>query len=173
MERAKRLRWLGIDRGTWDRTEVDKSYWWQYFVDEIGLKCHMNDLQAAIGLVQLKKLSFMNERRKKIVTKYFDGLKDIMQIELPMRDDEIFKSAWHIFHIKCTHRNELSEFLQKKGINTGVHYTPIHLYRCYGNRPKLKNAEKLKERILTLPLYPSLKESEVNYIIDSIRKFYE
>jgi len=55
-ERAKRLRWLGIDKGTWDRTEVDKSYWWQYFVDEIGLKCHMNDIAAAIGLVQLDKL---------------------------------------------------------------------------------------------------------------------
>ncbi|MBI4765598.1 MAG: DegT/DnrJ/EryC1/StrS family aminotransferase [Deltaproteobacteria bacterium] len=121
MERAKRLRWLGIDKGTWDRTEVDKSYWWQYFVDEIGLKCHMNDLQAAIGLVQLKKLSSMNNRRRKIVNLYFEGLKDIQEIELPLHDDEIFKSAWHIFHIKCLKRNDLSEFLREKGINTVYH----------------------------------------------------
>ena len=56
MQRSKRLRWLGIDKGTWDRTATDKSYWWQYFVDEIGLKCHLNDIAAAIGLVQLRRL---------------------------------------------------------------------------------------------------------------------
>jgi perosamine synthetase len=173
METAKRLRWLGIDKGTWDRTELDKSYWWQYFVDEIGLKCHMNDIQAAIGITQLNKLDFMNKRRKEIVEKYFEGLINIPEIELPAKDDEIFQSSWHIFHIKCHRRNELSEFLQKKGINTGVHYTPIHLYRCYGNRPKLKTAERLKERILTLPLYPSLKDQEVNLVINSIKKFYK
>jgi len=64
--RAKRLRWLGIDKSTWDRTEVDKSYWWQYMVDEIGLKCHMNDIAASIGLVQLRKLEALNGRRREM-----------------------------------------------------------------------------------------------------------
>ena len=83
MERAKRLRWLGIDKGTWDRTELDKSYWWEYVVDEIGLKCHMNDISAAIGLVQLEKLGRTNDRRRAIARLYFDGLGDIEEMTLP------------------------------------------------------------------------------------------
>lgn len=172
-ERAKRLRWLGIDKGTWDRTELDKSYWWQYQVDEIGLKCHMNDIAASIGLVQLDKLSQSNGRRKEIVKMYFDGLSNIAQLELPPKDDDIYQSAWHIFCIKCESRDELSLFLQDNGIATGVHYTPIHTYRCYGNRPYLKNAEALQHRILTLPLYPNLTDSEVSYVIDKICEFYQ
>jgi len=171
-ERAKRLRWLGIDKGTWDRSELDKSYWWQYQVNEIGLKCHMNDIAAAIGLVQLDKLPQSNGRRKEIVEMYFDGLGDIAQVELPPRDDEIYQSSWHIFHIKCEARDDLSVFLQDNGIATGVHYTPIHTYKCYGNRPYLKNAEALQHRILTLPLYPSLTDEEVGYVIEKILEFF-
>lgn len=171
-ERAKRLRWLGIDKGTWDRTELDKSYWWQYHVDEVGLKCHMNDIAAAIGLVQLDKLPRSNGRRKEIVEMYFEGLNDIAELELPLRDDEVYQSAWHIFHIKCEARNELSVFLQENGVATGVHYTPIHTYKCYGNKPCLPNAEALQHRILTLPLYPDLTDKEVNYVIEKISEFY-
>lgn len=171
-ERAQRLRWLGIDKSTWDRSELDRSYWWQYQVDEIGLKCHMNDISAAIGLVQLQKLQRMNDRRREIVKMYFSGLKDIPQLTLPLADDEIFQSSWHIFHIKCDLRNELSLYLQDRGIATGVHYTPIHTYRCYGNRACLPNAEELQARILSLPLYPGLSDQEVSQVVQAIHDFY-
>jgi perosamine synthetase len=171
-ERAKRLRWLGIDKGTWDRTELGRSYWWQYDVDEIGLKCHMNDIVASIGLVQLGKLSEMNDQRRKVVERYFEGLADVPQVELPARDDEAHQSSWHIFHIKCEARDNLSVFLRERGINTGVHYTPIHTYKCYGNRPVLETAERLQGRILTLPLYPDLREEEIEAVIEAIREFY-
>jgi perosamine synthetase len=170
--RAKRLRWLGIDKGTWDRTEVDKSYWWQYQVDEIGLKCHMNDISASIGLVQLAKLDQMNSRRREIASRYFEGLTGIPEIELPPDDDASFHSAWHIFHIKCERRDELSVFLGNKGIATGVHYTPIHTYRCYGNRATLKVAEELQHRILSLPMHPGLSDDDVYSVIKATRTFY-
>lgn len=172
-ERAKRLRWLGIDKGTWDRTATDRSYWWQYCVEEIGLKCHMNDISASIGLAQLKKLPQMNGRRREIVHLYFEGLAGVSQVELPPDDDSAHSSAWHIFHIKCEHRDKLSVFLQSKCISTGVHYTPIHTYRCYGNRPSLPVAEALEKRLLTLPLYPGLADDEVHHVIQSIRQFYK
>jgi perosamine synthetase len=171
-ERAKRLRWLGIDKGTWDRTTLDRSYWWEYLVDEIGLKCHMNDIAASLGLVQLQKLEKMNARRLEIVNHYFEAFKDLEEIELPLKDDEIFQSSWHIFHVKCKDRDVLAEYLQKEGIATGVHYKPIHLYKCYNQKTHLENAEKLQDRILTLPLYPDLTDNEVNYVIDKILQFY-
>ena len=171
-ERAKRLRWLGIDKGTWDRTAADRSYWWQYNVDEVGLKCHMNDIQAAIGLVQLEKLERMNARRREIVQRYREGLRAIPQIALPLEDDDAFRSAWHIFHIKCDRRDELSVFLQQNGISTGVHYTPIHTYRCYGNIPTLPVAEAVSRRLLTLPLFPDLTDPQVDEIVAAIHAFY-
>lgn len=172
-DRAKRLRWLGIDKGTWDRTGADKSYWWEYMVDEIGLKCHLNDIAAAIGLVQLQKLDKMNEYRRQIKDLYNKGLKDIDRIILPVDDDQDHQSSWHIYSISCDLRNELSVFLQQKGISTGVHYKPIHLYKCYGNTPHLPVSEQLFTRLLSLPMYSGLRDEEVHFVIDCIHDFYK
>ena len=100
MERSKRLRWLGIDRGTWDRTSTDKSYWWQYFVDEIGLKCHLNDIAAAIGLVQLRRLEAMNARRREIAERYSQAFAAHDFLETPPADTADFQSSWHIYCLK-------------------------------------------------------------------------
>jgi len=170
-ERAKKLRWLGINKGTWDRTDGNKSYWWEYSVDEIGLKCHMNDIQAAIGLIQLKKLDKMNKRRAEIAGMYTEGLKGV--VETPMMDTPNSQSSWHIYCIKCDNRNGLSEHLKSIGIVTGVHYSPIHLYRCYGNITKLPRAEKLFERILSLPMHPNLTDEEVYQVIQEIIFYYK
>jgi perosamine synthetase len=171
--RAKRLRWLGIDKGTWDRTELDKSYWWQYFVDEIGLKCHMNDISAAIGLVQLTKLNKMNERRREIACMYSEMFRRYDFIEIPPEDDNIFQSSWHIYALKVPKRDELSVYLQNQGIATGVHYTPIHFYSCYGNRPSLMKAESIFKKIISLPIYPDMTDNEVEGVIGHLLDFYK
>ena len=170
IDRSKKLRWLGIDKGTWTRTDSNKSYWWEYGVEDIGLKCHANDILSAIGLVQLYKLEEANNLRKHRVQRYIAELSSIEQIELPQYDDE---SSWHLFCIKCEKRDELSLYLKENGVSTGVHYKPIHLYTCYGNIPRLPVAELIFEKILTLPLFPSLTDSELQKIIFLIHKFYD
>ena len=170
-DRAKRVRWLGIDKGTWDRTEADRSYWWEYSVDEIGLKCHMNDITAAIGLIQMRKLSSMNARRREIAERYSDGLGDLSWLQIPPKDTAESISSWHIYSIQCEQRDDLQVFLQEKGIGTGVHYKPIHLYSCYGNQTRLPVAERVFQRILSMPMHPGLTNDEVNYIIETVRSF--
>jgi perosamine synthetase len=170
-ERAKRLRWLGIDKGTWDRTDGDRSYWWEYSVDEIGLKCHMNDIVAAIGLVQLGKLPTMNHRRLQIAERYTQELDDLPWLQTPPMDSETSKSSWHIYSVQCDLRDDLASFLQEKGIGTGVHYKPIHLYPCYGKRPSLPVSERVFKRVLSLPMHPGLTDDDVSHIIETIRSF--
>ncbi len=170
-DRAKRLRWLGIDKGTWDRTKLDQSYWWEYFVDEIGLKCNMNDIAAAIGLAQLKKLDAMNARRKRIAGMYSEAFAGIGWIEIPPSDDQEFQSAWHIYCIKAEGRDRLSTHLQERGVTVGVHYKPIHLYSCYGNRATLPVAEKAFRKILSLPMHPGLTDQDVGRVIEAISSF--
>jgi len=172
MERCKRLRWLGIDKGTWDRTATDNSYWWQYFVDEIGLKCHMNDIAAAIGLVQLRRLRAMNARRREIARQYTEAFARYDFIETPPADDSVCESSWHIYCIKTPQRDELSMYLQSRGIATGVHYAPIHLYKCYGNQPHLPRAEEIFARIISLPMYPDMTDADIQQVIDSITDYY-
>jgi perosamine synthetase len=170
--RAKRLRWLGIDKGTWDRTEGDRSYWWEYSVDEIGLKCHMNDIAAAMGLVQLARLDAMNARRAKIADMYTAALANVPEVKTPPPDGDGSCSSWHIYCIQCERRDDLSVWLQERGISTGVHYKPVHTYRCYGNRPVLKSAELVFPLVLTLPMYSILTDDEVEQVVSGITSFY-
>ncbi len=170
-DRSKRLRWMGIDKGTWDRTEGDKRYVWDYAVSEIGFKSHMNDITAAIGLVQLKKLDQMNARRRDIARRYTTELSGLPWLELPPGDTVTSSSSWHIYCIQSDYRDDLNAFLGQQGIGTGVHYRPIHTYECYGNHPYLPVAELVFRRILSLPMHPGLTDADVDHIIASIRAF--
>jgi len=172
-DRAKKLRWLGIDKGTWDRTGTDQSYWWEYQVDEIGLKCHMNDIAAAIGLVQLHKLDKMNARRNEIAARYTEAFSECESIKTPPAIPDDWYSSGHIYCIRADDRNGLSIYLKENDIATGVHYKPIHTYKCYGNRPVLPNAERVFEEILSLPMYPGLTDDDVEYVVEKIVAYYK
>jgi len=171
-ERAQWLRWLGIDKGTWERTRNSMGYWWEYAVREIGLKCHMNDIQATIGLVQLRKLEAMNARRREIARMYTDAFRRSGVVQPPPDDTEESMSSWHIYCVRAAMRDELCMALQEMGVTTGVHYKPIHLYNCYGNRPSLPIAERVFPNILSLPMHPGLTDEDVQTVIGEIEAFY-
>ena len=163
--RALRLRWLGIDKSTWSRSDVDRRYWWEYHIEETGFKYHRNDIAAAIGLVQLAKLDEMQDRRRRLVAQYLEELAGVPDLRLPVHDEE---SSWHLFAIRTPHRNALSMFLQAQGVSTGVHYKPIHLYPLY-HKYSLPVAERVWQHLLTLPLYPALTSEQVSSICDLVR----
>ena len=171
-ERARKLRWFGINQDTWHRSEKGISYKWEYSIDEIGMKAQMDDIHAAIGLVQLKKVDKANQRRQKIVNMYREGLKNIREIEVAPEPNPEFESSNHLFFIKAEHRDGLNHHLAENQICTGLHYKPLHLYDCYGSQPALPVAEQVFQKILTLPLFPDLDDENVFYIIDKIRSFY-
>ena len=171
--RLSKLRWLGISKDTWAREEKDRKYSWYYSVEEVGYKCHMNDVAAALGLVQLKKLDRMNDRRRQITEKYNKGLADLNWIETPTVKSYV-KSACHNYVIKVEERDRLNIYLQKKGISTGVHYIPNNHYKMYKNcRGQTPVCEEVWKKLLTLPLFPDLKDSEVDMIIETVRRFKE
>ncbi len=172
--RLRRLRWVGINKDTWIRSR-DKDaaqYAWQYDVDELGFKCHTNDINSAIGLVQLQRLPQMNARRREIAAMYDAGLRDLDWIQRPARREGVV-SAQHNYVIRLDQRDQLAEWLRAHRIATGVHYIPNHLHAMY--KPyatPLPVTEREWTRLLTLPLYPALTDSEVHYIIDVIRRYH-
>jgi len=171
-DRLRKLGWLGISRGTWDRS-AGKAYRWEYDVEEIGFKYHMNDISAAIGLVQLAKLDEANARRRAIVAAYNQAFADVDWIDTPV--EKVYaKSAHHNYVIKVLNdrRDELIGYLAENGISASVHYIPNHLYNIY--KPyykKLAIAEAVWKKLVTLPLYPDLKDAEVDFVIEKVRKF--
>ncbi|MFC1571223.1 DegT/DnrJ/EryC1/StrS family aminotransferase [Candidatus Margulisiibacteriota bacterium] len=171
-KRLMKLRWLGISKDTWSREEKDKKYSWQYDVEEIGYKYHMHDIAAAIGVVQLKKLDEMNERRRQIAEKYDAGLSDLEWLEIPTVQNYA-KSARHNYVIKVENRDELNIYLQDKEISTGVHYIPNSRYKMYQNcKANTPVCERIWKKLLTLPLYPDLKNREIDVIINEVRSFH-
>jgi perosamine synthetase len=169
--RLRRLRWMGITKDTWSRAEDVSKYSWYYNVEELGFKCHMNDITAAIGLVQLAKLERTNARRREIVTRYNEAFADLDWLETPVEKDYA-RSAMHNYVVKLDDRDRFMAYLQEKGVATGMHYIPNHLYSMY--QPyytKLPVAESVWNRIVTLPLFPDLTDYQVDYIIAAVREF--
>jgi perosamine synthetase len=164
-QRAMRLRWLGIDKSTWNRSGVERKYWWEYSIDQTGYKYHMNDITSALGLVQLEKLDEMQAKRHRLVKQYLEELADVPAVQLPEYDPD---SSWHMFAIRTPQRNELSLRLQEKGISTGVHYKPIHTYPLY-HKHSLPVAEREWQKLLTLPLFPDLTSAQVSFIAEQVR----
>lgn len=173
-ERARRLRWMGISTSTYERnyaTSTRSVYKWEYDCGEIGLKANMHDVSAAIGLVQLVRLPDMQAKRMELVESYYDGLSgQLREFVQPLDQGE--GSSYHLMIIRCPDRDALHTYLRERGIATGVHYKPIHLYPCYGYQPSLPVVEAEWKKLLTLPLYPDLTLSEVDMICGHIRDFY-
>jgi perosamine synthetase len=172
--RLKQLRWVGINKDTWVRSEgkAASQYSWQYDVAELGFKYHTNDIMSAIALVQLERLPQTNARRREIAARYDAGLADLDWLQLPVRYDHV-ESAQHNYVVRLDNRDGLADWLRDRQIATGMHYIPNHLYDMYQPyATELPVTEREWERLLTLPLFPALTDEEVDYIIDAIRAYH-
>ena len=168
----REMRWLGISKSTWNRTVDEKVYAWFYHVNRLGFKAHLNDIPAAIGIVQLARLDELNERRREIVGVYNRAFRKIKGVKVPV-ERKGCKSSWHIYHLKVDKRDDLIKFLKDNDIAPGVHYYPIHLHPYY--RPlkaKLPVAEEAWKRIISLPLFPDMTEEETGKVIDAVNGFF-
>ena len=164
--RAKSLAWHGISRSTWDRANA-KHYTWDYDIAEIGFKAQMNDITAAILSVQIGRMGELQQQRRHLAYRYMQRLRGI-----PIVGGSEAQSC-HLFVIKSDYRNELADFLAARQIATGVHYRPLHLHTAFAPQPALSVAEREWQRVLSLPMHPSLTLHDVDGICELICEFYE
>jgi len=178
VSKLKRMRWMGINKDTYSRDKSGK-YAWDYDISEQGWKCHMNDITAAIGIGQLKRLDWMNNKRKKICSLYNKNLNllKIPGIEIPAEKDNVYH-ARHNYVIKLPlniDREELIKYMNAQGISLGVHYKPLYYHQRYAPfwNQDTPNTESLKNRIVTLPVFPDLKIKEAKYIIQKLKEYLD
>ena len=132
----------------------------------------MNDLTAAVGLAQLKKINLFNKNRNLILKKYLNGIKDLKYIK-PVFPYDLKNGSYWLFSVKTKFRDELINFLKKKNISTAVHFVPLpmnKLYKSYNNN-KLKNTKSIWKEIVSLPFFPDLESKKIEYVTKCLRSF--
>jgi dTDP-4-amino-4,6-dideoxygalactose transaminase len=165
----------GMDKDAWKR--YLKGGTWKYDVVFHGYKCNLPDIAAALGLTQLKKLSTFQARRTRIAERYFEGLKGIPGVralgKAPQPPD---RHSWCVFAIAVDQqvagisRDELIDELSASGIGTSVHFIPTHYFTAYrdAKRGNLTVTERVCARMLSLPLYPGMTDSDVDRVISEL-----
>ncbi|MFA5832101.1 MAG: DegT/DnrJ/EryC1/StrS family aminotransferase [Bacteroidota bacterium] len=169
-EEIRRKRILGIDKDTWHRYRNERS--WFYEITTQGYRYHMSNINAAIGLAQMKKFEGFVTRKKEIVRKYnqaFTSVKGLKTLAINMEETAPFT---YIIRVLDGKRDEAMEFLKTKGVGTGVHYIANHIQPFFLKySTPLPTTDILWKEILTLPLYNDMKDEDVDLVILSVKEF--
>lgn len=166
----RRLTWLGIEQNTYERAAGGRYAWDYDIIVGNGIKAYMTNVQAAIGLGQLRRLDALLEKRQKIQARYNEAFKFEPWFTAP-----VYSRTVQYYTPKWKNRNELDKFLTSNGVHTGMHFKPLHLmtYWKKNHTHPLPNSEKVFEDILSLPVHDALTDEEQQYVIDTVFKFYE
>ncbi|MFH1409228.1 MAG: DegT/DnrJ/EryC1/StrS family aminotransferase [Nanoarchaeota archaeon] len=173
-KRLMRLRWVGINKDTWARQYTDANYSWYYEVTELGWKYHLSDIPASMGLVQLKKCDALNQARRNIVKQYNESFKDLDWIKVPVEQGDIEHAYWlYSMRVPAKKRNDLVAHLAKNEIASSVHFMPVHLHPYYKSlgTADVPIAEREWQRMITLPLFPSMTQEEIATVIKTVKSF--
>ena len=166
----------GISQGAWNRYSAEGS--WHYEVLFPGFKYNMTDIQAAIGLHQLLKLSQFQVRRREIVRRYDEAFSQFEELQTPVERPEV-EHAWHLYVLRLNldvltvERARFVDELSARNIGTSVHFIPIHLHPYYrdkyGYKPDdLPVAYREYQRVISLPIYPRMTDRDVNDVIEAV-----
>jgi dTDP-4-amino-4,6-dideoxygalactose transaminase len=166
----------GMSRDAFKRYSQGGS--WFYEVVLPGFKYNMTDIAAALGLVQLRRLPRLQERRGEIARRYSAGLADVEAVQLPPRRPEV-GHAWHLYALRLNldqltiDRARFIQELAELRIGTSVHFIPVHLHPYYRNKYGFKPddfpvAYREYLRLISLPLHPGLSDEDADDVIDAV-----
>lgn len=152
MELLKSKRWCGITNRKGPT----------YDVDTLGWNYYMNEISAAVGLVQLKRIVQLNNRRVQIAKKYHKCIN--LDKKMPYSKN----CSYHLYWIRVKNREKFMAKMAERGIETGIHYKPVHLMKYYKNRFQLPVSKTIQDEIVSIPIHPNLADEEVESVIESI-----
>lgn len=176
LERARMISLHGMSRDAWKRYERGGS--WFYEVVCPGFKYNMTDVQAALGLCQLRKLAGFHGRRAEVAARYTEAFEAEDALEVPVRRPDV-TSAWHLYVLRIRpdalriHRDRFIAELTARNIGVSVHFIPIHLHPYYRDKygylpDAFPIAHDNYQRMLSLPLHPRLSDQDVSDVIEAV-----
>lgn len=173
-KRCKLLRSHGMTTMSYQRSKWHAT---SYDVVDLGYNFRMDDIRASIGIVQLRKLKVDLEKRVDVRRYYVEKLSSIEEIIIPFKDNREFVSNYImpivLKNSTVEKRDELRNFIHSKGIQTSIHYPPIHKFSIYQKYPAcLPITEYVCDNEITLPMYANLKQQEIDLITDTIKMYF-
>ncbi len=178
IESVKRLRNHGIDRDARERLGADAT--WAYEIRTLGFNYRIPDINCALATSQLGRLGANLERRRELAKLYAEKLGRFEELRLPPADDATYLSAWHLYVVRLrlkklrAGRAEIFAALRAENIGVNVHYIPVHLHPIYeklGFKPgACPVAEQAYEELLTLPLFGTMKDSDLEDVTSALDK---
>ncbi len=175
-EKVRQLRSHGMSRSL--KSRYSSGYPWVFDITEPGYNYRLDEIRAALGISQLKRIKKINELRKNAALYYDSKLQNIPGIVLPdMVNDKTH--SYHLYTIRVTKpfkssRNQLFKKLKQAGIRTTVYWMPIHKYsafRKFAHSSNVKNTSKVYNEILALPLFPNISKKHQDSVINIIKSF--
>lgn len=163
------LKWLNVEKTTWDRSK-GRKYTWDYDITRgDGIKSYMNDVTATIALGQMKRLDEMLAKRRTIQSRYNYEFRDIKEIKIPAWSDTV-----QYYTIQCENRDKLAEHLAEEGIATSVHFKPLYemTYWKKAKKHDLPVCDRVWKKLLSLPCHDALTFEELEYVIKKVREYY-
>jgi dTDP-4-amino-4,6-dideoxygalactose transaminase len=164
------------ERALAEQVRLLREYGWRTRADAevLGVNARLDEVHAAMLRVMLTRFDDGTQRRRTIASAYLEGLADVSELELPTPRPKT-ESVWHLFVVRHPRRDAVAEALLRAGVGTGVHYDPPpHLttaYRRFGwNAGDFPNAERHAATALSLPMHPFLTDSEVDRVIEAVRR---
>src|SRR5206468_6412187 len=153
------------------RNHGEKS---KYVHDFVGYNYRFNEIQAAIGRVELRNVENLNAHRRRVAALYSGRLIDV--VKTPPEKEWAY-AVYHMYVIRTERRDELAKHLQSKGIGTGIHYPVANhqqpaVTKLYPHLPKLPRTEAVVKEILSMPIYGELPLEDVDYVCDAILEFF-
>ncbi|MFZ5858221.1 MAG: DegT/DnrJ/EryC1/StrS family aminotransferase [Chloroflexota bacterium] len=169
-QKLRLLRSHGMTSLTWDR---HKGHAWSYDVVDLGYNYRIDEIRAALGKVQLVKLPANNEKRRHLTDVYRDAMQELTpRVTIPFAH-HAGTSAAHLLPALLpsgTDRSAFMEGMKAQGVQTSIHYPPIHTFTAYHGmaQTSLSNTDEVAAREVTLPLYPAMKEEDVFFVVKAI-----
>lgn len=175
-ERIRLMSLHGLSRDAWQRYTEKGN--WDYRIVAPGYKYNLTDIASSIGIHQLARAEEMRQQRERIARIYLEKFSQIAELELPPESEDRLHS-WHLFPIRldlsklAITRNDFIEELKQRGVGCSVHWRPLHLHPLYSEKigwseDDLPSATRLWTRLISLPIFPSMTEQEINYVVKTI-----
>ncbi len=167
---AKKKRLLGIDRKTMHVKDWKKRSW-NYDVTTLGYRYHMSNINAAIGLAQIKKADRFIERRRELCHLYDTELREVTGVEIMPDEYDTIAPFMYVIRVKDGKRNPLKDYLMEHDIESGISYIPCHHFAQFKGREELPITDVIYEEVLCLPMHYELTNKNVKEVTDCIKEF--
>lgn len=168
--RARLLRHSGIGSAGFDASTNSNGLWWEYDIRETSHRMLVSDLNAAVGLAQLRRLDELQSARRQIWESYQEAFSDLDWLKPPVDSSSKDRHSYFTYAIRIPHRDQSARALYSQGIYTTLRYHPLQLNSIFNSSAVLPNSEKLNKEALSIPLHPNLTAANVQDVIMAVRR---